>query len=281
MKRYVELVLECCSEEMADIATAFLADYDFETFDSTAKGDNTLLHCYILADSWAECRQEALAAVADYAISIEEREIEDRNWNERWESENFSSVAIDDIMVIRAPHCPPPANPNIIDIVVAPRMSFGSGHHNTTRMMCRLIARHRTAGSVLDVGCGTGVLSIAALKCGAERAVAIDIDQWSTESAKDAARLNGVESRMQIILGVVQAIEGERFDMVVANINRNIILADAKRYSEALNKGGRLLVSGFLSDDIAAIEEHITSLGFALCDTIDDEGWVALAFEKL
>ena len=281
MKIYVELTLGCLSEEMADIATAFLSDYDFESFDTTTADERTLLHGYILAERWELCRDEALAAVADYAESIEERTIEDENWNSRWESENFRCVEIDDIMVIRAPHCEPPANPNIIDVIVAPQMSFGSGHHNTTRMMCRLIADYRCGGDILDVGCGTGVLSIAALKCGAKSADAIDIDPWSTESAKEAARLNNLEQSIRVILGTVEAIEGQSYDMVVANINRNIIVADAERYANALKSGGRLLVSGFLTEDIAAIEERIETLGFKRLQMLNDEGWVTISFEKL
>lgn len=281
MKRYVELVLRCASEEMAEIATAYLSDFAFESFDSQSDGDKSLLHCYILDNEWQRCSEEAIAAIADYVEQYDERIIEDENWNAKWESENFSSVEIDELMIIRAPHCAPPSNPDTIDIIVAPRMSFGSGHHTTTRMMCRLIAEYRCEGDILDVGCGTGVLSIAALKCGAKSADAIDIDPWSAESARDAAHLNGLEERMNVILGVVQAIEGRCYDMVLANINRNIILADAERYSAALRAGGRLLVSGFLCEDIAAIEECLTSLGFKPIASLSEQGWVALAFEKL
>ena len=280
MKIYVELTLGCLSEEMADIATAFLSDYDFESFDTTTADERTLLHGYILAERWELCRDEALAAVADYAESIEERTIEDENWNSRWESENFRCVEIDDIMVIRALHCEPPTDPNIIDVIVAPQMSFGSGHHNTTRMMCRLIGAMGAQARVLDVGCGTGVLSIAAIKCGAESVTAVDIDPWSTESARVAAELNGIEAQMEILLGTVECVEGRKYDMVVANINRNIILGDIERYAATLSSGGKLLLSGFLGEDVEAIREAATALGFECTGIEAEEEWRAISFTK-
>lgn len=279
MRRYIDLRISCSSEELAEIATAYLADYPFESFDTTPTDEGCTLHAFILAESWAECRDEALCAIADYGTLCGEEAIEDENWNERWEEESFSPVEIDNLMVIRAAHHTPPTE-GIIDIVVKPSMSFGSGHHHTTRMMCRMIHSLCPEGRILDVGCGTGVLSIAAIKCGAEGADAIDIDPWSTASAEEAATLNGIAQRMEIILGTVAAIEGRSYSMVVANINRNIILNDIDRYVAALNEGGRLLVSGFLTDDSAAILAAATERGLRLIAQNEEEGWVSMAFEK-
>ena len=281
MKKYIELKLYCIDEERAEIATAYLADYPFESFESEPSNEGHLLRGYILAEAWESCREEARAAVAEYCSTLAEREIEDANWNAQWETENLDRVEIDDIMVIRAPHGEaPPADSSIIDIVVAPQMSFGSGHHHTTRLMCRLIHNRAGRGAVLDVGCGTGVLSVAALKCGAETADAIDIDPWSVESTRRAAELNGLTERIRPILGTVEAIEGSRYEMVAANIMRNIIVADMARYAAAMLPKATLLLSGFLEEDYAAVEATAIEHGLSPEEILTEEGWVAAAFVK-
>lgn len=279
MRKYIDLTISCPDEEMAEIATAFLADFPFESFDTAPTTDGATLHAFILKESWAECREEALATVADYGTVVSEEEIEDKNWNERWEEESFSPVDIDNKIVIRAAHHPAPADA-IIDIIVKPSMSFGSGHHHTTRMMCRAIHSLNPSGRVLDVGCGTGVLSIAAIKCGAEHADAVDIDPWSTASAEEAAQLNGIDEQISVLLGTVEVVEGRKYDMVLANINRNIILNDIDRYVEALNEGGKLLLSGFLVEDIADITTAVSVRGLCPIAQSEEEGWVCLVFKK-
>lgn len=279
MRKYIDLTISCPDEEMAEIATAFLADFPFESFDTAPTTEGATLHAFILKESWAECREEALATVADYGTVVSEEEIEDENWNERWEEESFSPVDIDNKIVIRAAHHPAPAD-TIIDIIVKPSMSFGSGHHHTTRMMCRAIHSLNPSGRVLDVGCGTGVLSIAAIKCGAEHADAVDIDPWSTASAEEAAQLNGIAEQISVLLGTVEAVVGRKYDMVLANINRNIILNDIDRYVEALNEGGKLLLSGFLIEDIADITTAASERGLCPIAQSEEEGWVCLVFKK-
>ena len=279
MRKYIDLTISCPDEEMAEIATAFLADFPFESFDTAPTTEGATLHAFILKESWAECREEALATVADYGTVVSEEEIEDENWNERWEEESFSPVDIDNKIVIRAAHHPAPADA-VIDIIVKPSMSFGSGHHHTTRMMCRAIHSLNPSGRVLDVGCGTGVLSIAAIKCGAEHADAVDIDPWSTASAEEAAQLNGIAEQISVLLGTVEVVKGRKYDMVLANINRNIILNDIDRYVEALNDGGKLLLSGFLVEDIADITTAVSVRGLCPIAQSEEEGWVCLVFKK-
>ena len=279
MNNYIELTIKCSDGEMADVVTAFLADYPFETFDTEEQGDATLLRAYILEEAWGTCRDEALQTVADYGEVVSQKSIESQNWNAAWESESFKPVYVDNKFLIRAPHHDAPEE-GIVDIIVAPQMSFGSGHHQTTRMMCRLIGAMGAQARVLDVGCGTGVLSIAAIKCGAESVTAVDIDPWSTESARVAAELNGIEAQMEILLGTVECVEGRKYDMVVANINRNIILGDIERYAAALSSGGKLLLSGFLGEDVEAIREAATALGFECTGIEAEEEWRALSFTK-
>lgn len=279
MKQYVEISVVCQSEDMSDILTAYLADFPFESFDTEVADEGVVLKAYILAEGWAECREEALGVVLEYGKLLGEEVIEDENWNAQWESTGFERVEIDDIMVIRAPHHEPAAE-EVIDIVVAPQMSFGSGHHQTTRLMCRLIHSIKPQGRVLDVGCGTGVLSLAALRCGAESADAIDIDIWSVESAKESARLNGLDGRIEVIHGTVESIAGKSYNLVVANINRNIILADIEQYVAAMKQGGSLLLSGFLAEDVEDITNAATALGLTPVECLSEDEWRALKFIK-
>lgn len=279
MKQYIDLQILCHDDEATEIVTAFLSDHPFDTFDSETHQQGILLHAFITAECWAECCDMAREAIGDFGTIVQEKEIEDENWNAKWEEESFQAVDIDGIIRIRAPHHEAPAS-GVIDIVVRPQMSFGSGHHHTTRLMCKHISNIQCAGRVLDVGCGTGVLAITALKCGATSADAIDIDPWSTTSAEEAATLNDVAEKIEVILGTVEAIEGRTYDMVMANINRNIILNDIDRYAKALNNGGTLLLSGFLTEDLEAITEATTAHGLRATTTLEENGWIAAAFEK-
>ena len=278
MKRYVNLSIACASEELSEIIVAYLSDYDFECFDVDAEESGVTLRAYILADRWAECRDEALEAIADYGSLLSEEGVEDENWNEHWEQESFHPVDIDGKMVIRAPHHE--AVEGVIEVVVAPQMSFGSGHHETTRMMCRAIMATACQGSAVDVGCGTGVLSIVALKCGAKHVDAVDIDPWSVESACNSAELNDLEERISVVEGTVELFANNSYDMVMANINRNIILGDLATYVAILNPGGRMLLSGFLAEDVAPIVEAVTGYGLSHTATLEDGEWRCLTFEK-
>ena len=280
MKRYTHLTITCPDAESAEILTAFLSDYPFECFSDNATAEGVVVETYLTPEDWAECGEEATAIINDYGTLTAIKEIEDENWNARWEEESFQPVDIDGRIVIRSAAHPAPADPAIMDIIVAPTMSFGSGHHHTTRMMCRLIHASTPATRALDVGCGTGVLSFVALKSGVGYVDAIDIDPWSAESAARAAELNGVSDRINIITGTVEAIEGETYDAIYANINRNIILGDIARYTAALNAGGSLLVSGFLTEDVEYITAAAAAHNLTLTTQLEEEGWVAIAFQK-
>ena len=223
-------------------------------------------------------RDEALEAIADYGVLQSEEGVEDENWNERWEQESFHPVDIDGRMVIRAPHHE--AVEGVVEVIVAPQMSFGSGHHETTRMMCRAIMAAACQGSAVDVGCGTGVLSIAALKCGAKHVDAVDIDPWSVESARNSAALNDLTERIDVVEGTVENFADRHYDMVMANINRNIILNDLATYVAILNEGGSMLLSGFLVDDVAPIIEAVTGYGLKHTATLEDGEWRCLTFVK-
>ena len=280
MKRYTHLTITCPDSESAEILAAFLSDYPFECFSDNATDEGVVVETYMSPEDWAEYGEEATTIINDYSTLTAIKEIEDENWNARWEEESFQPVDIDGIITIRSAAHPAPTNPEVMDIIVAPTMSFGSGHHHTTRMMCRLIHASKPSLRALDVGCGTGVLSFVALKCGAQHVDAIDIDPWSTESAARAAELNGVSDRINIITGTVEAIEGETYDAIYANINRNIILNDIARYVAALNAGGCLYVSGFLTEDVEYITSAAAAHNLILTTQREEEGWVAMVFHK-
>lgn len=280
MKRYTHLTITCPDAESAEIMTAFLSDYPFECFSDNATESGVVVETYMSPEEWATYGEEATNIINDYGRLTEIKEIEDENWNARWEEESFHPVQIDNLMVIRSATHPAPTDPAMMNIIVSPTMSFGSGHHHTTRMMCRLIHASKPSGRALDVGCGTGVLSFVALKCGAAFVDAIDIDPWSAESAIRAAELNGVSDNINVITGTVEAIEGKSYDAIYANINRNIILNDIAQYATALNKGGSLFLSGFLTEDrddiIAAAAVH----DIHPTTSLEEEGWVAIALTK-
>ena len=280
MKRYTHLTITCPDAESAEILTAFLSDYPFECFSDSATEEGVVLETYMSPEDWAACGEEATNIINDYGTLTTLKEIDDENWNARWEEESFHPVEIDNLMVIRSAAHPAPTDPAVMDIIVSPTMSFGSGHHHTTRMMCRLIHASQPAKRALDVGCGTGVLSFVALKCGAMFVDAIDIDPWSTESALRAASINGVSDNINIITGTVEAVEGKSYDAIYANINRNIIMGDIARYSAALDNGGKLFLSGFLTEDKDDIIAAAKAYNIHPTTTLEEEGWVAIAFTK-
>ena len=218
---YIELNVRC-SDEMAEILTAELAEFPFDSFAT----EPDTLKAYIPHERLADCHDRVEAMLAGYGIS-EHRyiAIETQNWNALWES-NFPPVEVDGEVAIRAPfHAPYPDYR--FDIVITPKMSFGTGHHATTFLMSRATAARDFAGKrVLDMGSGTGVLAIIAAKCGAESVDAVDIDDWAYENCIENCNENGVGEQVTAILGDVRAIHGKRYDTILANINRNILLGD-------------------------------------------------------
>ena len=205
--------------------------------------------------------------------------IEQQNWNAEWESD-FEPVRVEGErpIVIRAAHHAAAAAGEV-DVVIAPRMSFGTGHHATTALMSQTISEMGVEGQRgLDMGCGTGVLAIVAMKCGAEQMVAVDIDDWACDSCRDSMALSGVE--LDVRCGSMAAVEGEKFDFVLANINRNILLMMMTSFSEMLHRGGKLLMSGFLVEDVAIIRSAAEREGFAFVAQREREGWAVVECVK-
>ncbi len=274
---YIELSLPLRpedGEQRGEIITAWLCDLPFETF---VEEDGALM-AYAAAEEWDGMAEEVAALMDQLEVKgWSVRQIEREDWNSRWEAD-FSPIAIDNLCVVRAPHHPAPAEG--LDLVITPKMSFGTGHHITTRLMIRhLFDLAPLSGRVLDVGCGTGVLAIAALKLGAESAVGVDVDEWAVENSRDNAALNGVEDRLEAMVGTVEVSEG-LFELIVANIHLNILIHDLPDYVARLTEGGVLVMSGLLSSDREELCAAADACGLRVRSCHEAEGWVAISFVR-
>lgn len=273
---YVELNIPVTDAEQGEILTAYLADYPFESF-AQEKGQ---LKAYIPQERLADCKEEIDELLAEEGVEgTRYVSIETQNWNALWES-NFEPVDVDGRIYIRAPFHASPAN-DAMEVVIMPKMSFGTGHHATTHLMSAAITELAVEGKDgLDMGSGTGVLAIIAAMRGAAHLDAVDIDEWADENCRENILTNGVADRITPILGDASAIEGRHYDFILANINRNILLADMPRYYAALNAGGTLLMSGILACDIPAIVERAEGLGMRFVGSKLRNGWAVVRVEK-
>lgn len=273
--KYIELNISISDELQAEILTALLSDYPFESF----LQEDDSLKAYIQADEYASCNADVEQLLSEQVSQYKVQEVEQQNWNEEWES-GFDPVYVDGerpILIRAAHHAAPDAG--TIDVVIAPRMSFGTGHHATTALMSQTIAQMGVEGERgLDMGCGTGVLAIVALKCGAREMVAVDIDDWACDSCRDSMALSGVE--MDVRCGSIDVVAGEKFDFVLANINRNILVQMMPSFADALPSGGRLLMSGFLGEDVPIIEASAAEHGFVVEHVAERDGWMVVQCKK-
>ncbi len=213
----------------------------------------------------------------EFEISYTSREIEPVNWNSEWEK-NFTPLIVDEKCSIRAPFHEKPDTE--FDIVIEPKMSFGTGHHATTHMMVQFILKDEWQGKkVLDMGCGTGVLAILAAMKGATEVDAIDIDNWCYLNSVENAQRNNAEL-ISVYEGDAELLKGKNYDRIIANINRNILLGDIQVYSACLNSGGKLYLSGFYSEDFEAIEKECKRNSLTFNEQLERENWIALRFIK-
>ncbi len=253
---YIELTIPTADSTLQEILTAELSDFPFESFTDEADA----LKAYIPEDQYPAWREAVEALLALYGVTGSLRVIADRNWNEEWEKD-FPMTVVDDRLVIRAPfHDPAPEG--MTEVVVRPRQAFGSGQHATTWLMSReLLDMPLTDKEGLDMGSGTGVLSLVAVRCGARHMDAVDIDPWSDDNCRENIAANGMEGRITPLLGSTERIADRHYDFVVANIHRNVHLAAMEVYARVLNRGGDLLLSGFFEEDIAPLEASASRFG--------------------
>ena len=271
---YIELNIHVPDGFEAEVLIAELGEGPFDSFEE----EPGVLKAYVPAGKLADCKQWVDELLAERGITgARYIEIETQNWNAVWESQ-FSPVDVEGRVVIRAPFHRP-AGDGREEIIIMPKMSFGTGHHATTWLMSAEMAGHDLAGKrVLDMGSGTGVLAILAAKMGAEAVDAVDIDEWAYNNSVENIELNGVAGVVRPVMGDVNSIRGRHYDVVLANINRNILLADMPSYVETLEEGGELIVSGILEGDIEVIERRAVELGMWPSGQRVREGWAALSF---
>ena len=277
MAAYTKLSIRA-TDEQGEILSAYLADFPFDSFDY----EDGMLNAYIPQSQLDDCRdavEELLhnEGVLDFFFE----DIEAQNWNAEWES-NFAEVEVRGEVLIRAPFHAPRTNYRGLEIIIQPKMSFGTGHHATTQLMVEMLLDADVKGKrVLDMGSGTGVLAIVAAKLGAESVFAVEIDDMAEESVRENIVLNDVEDRVESVCGDASAITGENFDVVLANINRNILLADMKAYVATLAKGGELVMSGFFAEDIEPLTKAAERLRMRFVRKLACGEWQALKFEKI
>ena len=254
-----------------------IAQLGYVGFESFVEQDNGVT-AYIQKQEWNSKILEDVFLLHsnEFNITFEHNEIAQTNWNEEWEK-NFNPIQVDDLVSIRAPFH---TNPSLqFDIVIEPKMSFGTGHHETTHMMVQhLLALDLDTKKVLDMGCGTGILAIVAEMKGAKPIDAIDIDSWCYENSLENIQRNNC-NHITVYEGDASLLK-EKYDVIIANINRNILLSDIKTYTDCLNENGVLLLSGFYKEDIAIIEDEVTKHGLTFETMIQNNNWVALKYVK-
>ena len=272
---FVALNIPVADGAQAEILIAELAEFPFESFES----GSDVLKAYIPQERLADCKTEVDALLARYGVSGRYISIEAQNWNALWE-QNFPASDIEGRLRIRAPfHEPAPEGEP--EIIVMPKMSFGTGQHATTWLMARGVLDLGVAGRRgLDMGSGTGVLSIVAAKCGAVHVDAVDIDEWADANCRENIAANGVEVCVEPMLGDVARIAGRTYGFILANINRNILLRDMHAYAAALLPGGDLLMSGFLEADVPAVVEAAQAEGLAFVASASRDGWMMVHVRK-
>lgn len=269
-------------QDVRDVLAALAGEAGFETFEETPEG----LMGYIQQEAFDADALDGMIASLPFCnttVSYTVNEAENRDWNEQWEQEGFDPISIGEHLIIYdGRHLPPTPSHLPIMVQIDAKLAFGTGNHETTQMMAAALTVLPLEGKrVLDCGTGTGILAIVALLCGAIHAAGYDIDEWSVNNAQHNAALNGVEQRFTTILGdstVIQTLH-EKFDVVLANINRNILLADLPRMRQAMNTGATLLLSGFYREDTVLLTTKAAALGLVLKAERHEGEWACLEFE--
>lgn len=263
-------------EPGAEILLAQLSDTSFESFEETETG----LSAYVQKQFWAEDILEGIPILQSdaFRVGYTVQNIEQVNWNEVWET-NFEPIDVNGKCHIRAPFHP--ATDAEFEIVIEPKMSFGTGHHETTYLMITLLLEEDLKGkTVLDMGSGTAVLAILAEKKGAVSLDAIDIDSWCYENGIENVQRNNCH-QIQVLQGDASLLGAKKYDVAIANINRNILLQDIPKYAQNLNGGGKLFLSGFYQSDLKDIEAVCNQNGLFLHKSLEKNNWIGARFDLI
>lgn len=265
---------EINAEMAREILIAELGTLNFESFVNTDKG----LQAYIQEEDFIEqeVRDLYLLENPDFSISMEVVTIEQQNWNAEWEK-SFEAIEVDGKCVVRASFHE--KNEVEFDIVIEPKMSFGTGHHETTHQMIAQLLQMDVSGKrVLDMGCGTGVLAILACMKGANSITGIDIDEWAYENTLENVRNNKC-SQIIVKQGGAELLKNCSYDVILANINRNILLNDMEAYTKTMSRGGQIAFSGFYTSDIPHIDAKARELGLRLLRQSEKNNWATLVYQ--
>jgi len=279
--KYLEFIFhtEPCTEVVNDVLSAVLGEVGFESFVEQEGGIAAYIQTALYDE---EALKSALDSfpLADTTLTYTYKEAEDKDWNEEWEKNFFQPIVIGNRCVIHSTfhHDVPQAE---YDIVINPQMAFGTGHHETTSLIIgELLEADLQGKALLDMGCGTSILAILARMRGAAPCTAIDIDEWCVRNSLENIELNHVDN-ISVFQGDASILPDKGpFDVVIANINRNILLNDMKHYVARMNPGARLFMSGFYTDDIPAIREEAERNGLRFVHHKEKNRWAAVQFEK-
>jgi ribosomal protein L11 methyltransferase len=281
MKYYeVDFTIAPCSQDAQDILSALAGEAGFETFEETVTG----LKGYVQQAFFDE---EALKLTLEgfpfenVTLSYSIQEAEDKDWNEQWEQEGFEPIEVrgEKLVIHDGRHLP--SNKAEVQIEIDAHLAFGTGTHETTRMICGMLLDMQLDGQrILDCGCGTGILGICALKLGAASAISYDIDEWSADNTRHNAVINRVDDRLTALCGDASVLSGfaDKFNLVMANINRNILLNDMEQFRSVMAPRAQLILSGFYKNDCALLESKAQTLGLSLKATRTDDDWACLLF---
>ena len=294
MKYYeVDFIMTPCTQDAQDILSALAGEAGFETFEETATGLKAYVQQALFDEDALHFALEGFP-FENITITYSIQEAEDKDWNEQWEQEGFEPISLPlppskgrgNLTIHDGRHLPNEVSQ--LSIEIDAHLAFGTGTHETTRMICSMLLDMPLEGKrVLDCGCGTGILGICALKLGADSVVGYDIDEWSADNTRHNAVINRVDDRLTALCGDASVLSNftttpddlsSGFHLVLANINRNILLNDMEKFRSVMAPKSQLILSGFYKNDCALLESKAQTLGLSLKDTHTDGDWACLLF---
>lgn len=275
-----EDLMQVCRDLLADSA----AEAGFESFEDKEDGLEGYVQKELFDKDVLDANIENFP-IEDANIEYEVKDAEDKDWNQEWEEQGFEPICVDDQVLIydaKHPELHPTTSSDHIEIGIEAKLAFGTGNHETTRMIvATLLNMNLYKKRFLDCGCGTGILGLVASKLGASEVIGYDIDEWSVNNARHNAQLNGVNN-MEVYFGsasVINHISGV-FDVIVANINRNILLEDMKVFRSVMTEGGYLILSGFYEEDVEVLSNKAAELGLQVVGKRTDSNWTCLTLQN-
>jgi ribosomal protein L11 methyltransferase len=272
----VQVTVTPANEIANELLMAQMGEMGFDSFEENEKGFNA----YIQSSLFEQVNlSEITSPLEGIELAFNTKVIADQNWNDEWEKNFFQPINIVDKCVIRSSFHEMEHNAQY-EIIINPRMSFGTGHHETTSLMVQyMLESDVTELKVLDMGCGTAILGMLCAKKEAKHITGIDIDEWAYNNAIENIKLNKV-TNMDVLLGGAELIKDQQYDLILANINRNILLNDMALYARALKPGGRIFFSGFYTEDIDTIDSKANENSLQLKSKKTENNWAALAYIK-